>query len=277
MLKITHNAGFFSCCTIILEETINYFNREKRLPEVVDTAVSFHMYKPPNKYGLDIKCDYFEINEDKQIEYVHDLYLTNENDEQQFSDYKKLNFSMIQPFIDKYFSPSKRILALIYNMEKKYAIDYANTCAIFYRGNDKCTETILPSYEEFVKKANELRLTNPTIKFWIQSDETEFLQHMKSHFPDSIIMNEEIRHMSKVQNSVDNAPGSINYMYSKYFLGITIMMSKCKHVIANAGNCSLWIALFRGNADNFQEYLVRLPIIRTVMNPFYKESSEVWL
>ena len=48
VLKITHNAGFFSCCTIRLLEIINYFNLNKELPLIVDSSVQFEVYKNEN-------------------------------------------------------------------------------------------------------------------------------------------------------------------------------------------------------------------------------------
>ena len=38
MLKITHNAGFFSCCSCRLSETVEFINSNKRLPDNVDSS-----------------------------------------------------------------------------------------------------------------------------------------------------------------------------------------------------------------------------------------------
>lgn len=34
MIKITHNAGFFSCCSVKLEHITNFINLNKRLPDI---------------------------------------------------------------------------------------------------------------------------------------------------------------------------------------------------------------------------------------------------
>jgi hypothetical protein len=43
-LKITHNAGFFSCSTIALNEIINFHNTYKYLPKV-DRTSQYEAYK----------------------------------------------------------------------------------------------------------------------------------------------------------------------------------------------------------------------------------------
>ena len=277
MLKINHNGGFFSCCTVNLESIVKYFNKEKKIPEKIDSTGQFNMYKPASKINQDIKSDYFDTTSEI-ISYESDIYFTKENDELQFSEYSKLEFDKINPFIRKYFSPSPEIIKIICQIEEKYEIKYDNLCAIFYRGNDKEIETILPSYDEFIQKAKDIREKNPEIIFLIQSDETEFLVEMKKAFPSSIIFYDEIRHVSKKVITVDRlCPPDLNYLYSKLFLAIIIILSKCKYVITTTGNCSLWISFFRGNATGIQQFLSRKKIIWGTVNPYYKESENSWM
>ena len=121
---------------------------------------------------------------------------------------------------------------------------------MFYRGNDKITEIALPSFEEYISKANEILKKEPNIKFLIQSDETDFLDRMRSEFPNNVIFYDEIRHMPKQNSTVDYIYKDLNYSYSLKYLAITLIMSKCKYIICNSGNCSIWIILFRNNTDN---------------------------
>ena len=67
----------------------------------------------------------------------------------------------------------------------------------------------------------------------------------------SFYFKDEIRIINKNNTiTVDKIDTYTNFVYSLKYLAITIMMSKCKYVVCNTGNCSLWITLFRGNADN---------------------------
>jgi len=244
-----HNGGFFSNCSIILDSIIDYFNKNNKLPTNVDTRGALKLYKPNDKINQDIYNEYFNNDCDNTISYetpviyIHSL---------QFYNYKKLNYNNITPFIRKYFSPSIEIQDVILKLENKYNItnNYENICVLFYRGNDKNTETNIPPYTNVFIKANEILSLNPNVKFLIQSDETEFINYFNDVFPTSICFFDEIRHVSKCNSSVDIIMKDKNYEFSKYYLAITIIMSKCKYIVCTTGNCSIWIMLFRGNANN---------------------------
>ena len=45
MLKVTHNTGFYSCCSVRLYHIIEYFNSEKKTPLIVDSSEQFRDYK----------------------------------------------------------------------------------------------------------------------------------------------------------------------------------------------------------------------------------------
>lgn len=255
-LKIIHdNAGFFSCSSVRLDNIVRYFNHYKYLPPILDTSPLYTMYKPldRNNRDQDITHEYF-ITTGDEIKYVGDILY---DMTYQYLDYKTLDYEKICPFVRKYFSPTQKIRDIIRGVEKQYSLDYKNICVLFYRGNDKETETPICGYNDFIVRAREIQKATPQIRFLIQSDETEFINTMTAEFPtNSFYFNNMIRHMYKcATNSVDKVFPNSNYTYSKYFLAITIIMSKCKHVLCMTGNCSLWIALYRENAHNFQQFM----------------------
>jgi len=47
----------------------------------------------------------------------------------------------------------------------------------------------------------------------------------------------------------------LNNKFSKYYLGITIIMSKCNYIICGFGNCSQWIMYYRRNNNNIIQNL----------------------
>lgn len=256
VLNIWQNAGFFSCCSVILHHTIEFFNKYKKIPDVLDTTNTFFWYKPMG-CNHDIRYEYFENEENEEnkenIDYKNPV---DYKEYYQFSNYKHLDYVNILPFINKYFTPSKQIKEIIQTMETKYNIDYNNLCVLFYRGNDKSTETKLCNYNEYIEKANAIKITNPQIQFLIQSDETEFIETMLQIFPDSIYFKDEIRHIHKTDSTtVDKVFRDSNHIFSKYYLAITIIMSKCHMIVCGSGNCSIWIMLFRGNANNVHQIM----------------------
>lgn len=255
MLKLLHNGGFFSCCSTRLHDIIHYYNTHHKLPTSLDSSSQFLFYKPADRLNDDIAYDYFDKNMENSYNINPYTALVNYHEKYQYSTYNDLHFSEICPFVTKYFYPSESISRLIMIMELKYIEDYDNTCVLFYRGNDKLTETQLCSYDDMITQAYIIKEHNPNIQFIIQSDETEFIERMLKEFPQAIYFKDEIRHIKKANTSVDIVFKDQNYKYSQYYLAITIMMSKCKYVICTSGNCSIWIALYRGNSHNIFQYL----------------------
>ena len=253
MIKITHNAGFFSCCSVKLNQITDYINSNKKLPDIVDSSHQFAWYKNDYNNG-DITFDYFENY--NNITDVVIVYPINYIHTYQFTNYSNLDYKNISPLIKKYFSPSVKINEMISTLEEKYTLMYENICVLFYRGNDKNTETTKCSYNEYLHYANKILQQNPKIVFLIQSDETEFIEYMTNRFPNnSFYFKDEIRHMKKCNNTVDKVMKSTAYDFSKKYLAITIIMSKCKYVICSSGNCDIWIMFYRGNNTNVIQYL----------------------
>lgn len=249
--------GFFSCCTVHLEIILDYVNKYHRLPPKIDSTYQFQWYKFPHQWQQDIKSVYFE-DPDTVAEIIdcdNEIKVTNKNVEEQYVCYEYLNYDQLRPFIKKYFSLSAETRSIVSYLEAKYHIQYEDMCALFYRGNDKQVEIELPNYEVYVNRARELLKNNPNIRFIIQSDETEFLMRMSVEFPNHVIFHDEIRHIKKNGYlTVDKIYRHLNPMMSKNFLAIIYLMSQCKYVICNSGNCSLWIALYRGCFENVTQF-----------------------
>jgi len=258
MLKIKYGTGFFSCCSVRLQEIITFFNFYKKLPYRVDSSLQFALYKPIHDKKSDITHEYFDenltnkyvINYKTNINY-HNIY--------QFKNYKNIDIHSLIPFLIKYFSPSIKIKSIVRFMELKYKLtkQYNNICVLFHRGNDKSTETKICSHEEIIRKAKEYFERNPNTVFLLQSDETEFIEKAFKEFPtNSIVFKDEIRHIRKNNNkTVDIIMKDYNHLFSKYYLAITIIMSKCNYIICGSGNCSIWIIFYRGHSNNVLQYL----------------------
>ena len=106
MLKVTHNCGFFSCCSVKLHYIIEYFNKEKNLPEKVDSSEQFLIYKPQHLLFDDITYHFFKEPTNETIDYTKSIqYDWNAT----LRPHSELDLTAIQPFIRKYFSPSDRI------------------------------------------------------------------------------------------------------------------------------------------------------------------------
>jgi len=224
----------------------------KELP-IVDSSNQFHLYKGTQYKGQDIIYQYFNNNPltlafKEPIEYTH-FY--------QYLPYNTINFAAIGDILDIYFEPSHTVSNIITNMEQKYSLNYSNICVLFFRGNDKLTEIERPTYNDYIIRAQKIKAENPDIQFLIQSDETEFIKRMLEEFPNSIIFHDEIRHMEFMPLSIDKIDYDKNLDFSLNYLAITIIMSRCKFVICNSGNCSIWICLYRKSSENVDQIITK--------------------
>jgi hypothetical protein len=263
-LVITHNAGFFSCYTIRLLNVLSYFNKYKQCPKIIDSSKQFKDYKL--NQNKDYTCEYIKLNNSIIIKYYNDIKITNEDKEEQFSNYKNINFNDIEPFINKYFSPSDNILNIVSKLENKYNLDYENIAVFYYRGTDKYIETNRCDYNEYIDKAIEIKKEFPLIKFLITSDEINLIYLFKNNFPETIIFEEILNNMNR------------SFLHSQLFLSNVLIMSKAKHIFCTSGNVSLWIILFRGNNNNIYQYLEPNEYIYGVKNKDYDKNRTIfWL
>lgn len=271
---VNHNAGFFSNCTVCLVDLIESIAYLKNTNVELDTRNTFQFYKNAEK-NSDIGSEYFKKTYNKNVDIVYEKVETGIC----ISPYKTLMFDKLTPYIGKYFSESDKVKNIISMMEKKYKIDYENTCCVFFRGLDKFLETGVPEYDIFCDKAKNITNNENNIRFLLQSDETEFFDYAKNIFTNNLIFNDEIRHMKHSKTILEYSLNkNDNFKYSLYFLAVVIIMSRCKYVICNTSNVSLWIALFRGNTNNFHQYLRQIPKFHNVaVNPLYDSSvKDVW-
>ena len=246
---VNHNWGFFSCCSVRLNSIVDHINEHHTLPEV-DSSMQFAWYKQDP--SVDVTFEYF-VNYKKLGTTVSPPIHYHES--HQYCDYSTLEYTKLVPLVKKYFHPSAEIEFTAQMIEYKYNLDVENTCVLFYRGNDKCTETSLSSYEEYLAPIQSILEKHPTIKFLLQSDETEFLEYMDKSLPGKCFyFKDEIRHIQKSNTTVDKVFPSTNFLFSKYYLAITLLMSKCKYIVCGSGNCSIWIMLFRGHCKNVYQY-----------------------
>jgi hypothetical protein len=251
MIKITHNAGFFSCCSVKLHEIVKFINSNKRLPDNVDSSKQFSWYKKnPNE---DITFDYFENYENvPDVNIVHPI---NYDHNYQFKNYANLDYKCITPLIKKYFSPSAEINEIVNTIEKKYNIVYDNTVAVYYRGTDKIKETQLATFDDFYNQIIKIVNINENIKIILQTDSSQFIDYINKKKMKNVVIIDENK-TSYTNKGIHNEQSSYtNYYDMLNFLSTIIILSKCKYFICSSGNCSIWIMLYRGNNKNVIQYL----------------------
>jgi hypothetical protein len=272
-LVVTHNAGFYSNCTIRLKRIIDFYNKNKIYP-IVDSSQQWEFYK--DSPG-DITPYLFDSDEYEYpvIEKHIDFFESNED---QFLEFNKLDYKNISILVDKYFKPSKHIIEILNSLISKYNIDLEKTISVCYRGNDKQKETNLPSYDDMMQKIDEVKSKYPDNRILIQSDEIEFYNFVLSKYSDSIYFNEILK-MQKNPNTAIQYHVSIGNRLnqSMIFHAILLIISKSSKVIVNSGNVGMWICFYRKKFDNVYQYLNHKEYIYGVYNNNYKKMESNWI
>ena len=245
--------GFFSICTFILVSILKFKETSDKLPVPFNYLQLFWFYQPSKEFTVDIMKECFEEKcvADMRMKETPRLIMGSSGQK-----YNKLKLNLLNRLVSAYFTPSTNIKEIINTIEKKYLIDYENTCTIYYRGTDKKVETGLAGYDEFFNKAEEILQKNPNIRFFLQTDEIEFATAFQEKFTNNF----SIDGLTMVHsNNSDGPHGSLprpkRVAHAVLFLAAVIIMSKTKHVITSSGNAALWIVLYRGNVRNVQQYL----------------------
>lgn len=260
MLKTSWNSGFFSCCNVKLYKLVKHFNIHRSVPTCIDDSELFDMYKPSSYACQDITHHFFRPRDDVHIDFSGTLQIMDNGVEDQFSPYSGLHFSVVKPFIDKYYSPSQPILDLQKGLIDKYTIDTTTTCAIYYRGTDKYKETYLGSFGVYAAKMTEIIQTNPDIQIILQSDSYPFMEYMFQYADTHGIQNNIIAFEENVTTTTDQGIHILQgankaYQDIQHLFASMLVMAQCKYIVCSSGNVSMWMMYYRGHADGVYQYL----------------------
>lgn len=257
ILQLEHNAGFFSCCSVKLQNIIDYFNTYQCLPDIVDGSKQFALYKSlgQNNNQEDITFDFFEHYDTTNIDIPYNARISNFPINDWLAEYKHLNYTSVQPFIEKYFKPTKEILANYEQLISESEIDVNNCIAVYIRGTDKYMDTALGSHDEYYTKIQQVIDMNPSCQVLLQTDDGPFLDFIKEkNIHNLITFNKTaVRYDTNGAHMIsEDQPQHYNDM--KYLLAIFLIISKCKYILCNSSNCSVFIMYYRGNATNVYQY-----------------------
>lgn len=248
-----HSAGIFSNYSVRLEQLLQYYNKTKRLPDEYDCSEQFGHYK--NDGSEDLSSLLWQP-ERKDIEVPEgEVHFTDEDIYYQFCNYKNMHFDKLNPFLRRYFSTSDLILRKVQYLMDTYDIDTDNTCAIFYRGNDKITETDRIPYKDFLDRAKQVRHMNPNMRFLVIPDETEFLEAFKNDFPEALCM-DETGHIKRNDGTAVfyQLPRGERGIHLIWYVATVILISQCKNIITHTGNGGLWALLYRSHGDGVYQW-----------------------
>jgi hypothetical protein len=249
-LAIKHTpSGLFSECSIRLYRIIDYFNRNKKLPERICSKQQFLLYQ--DEPETDVAKILFLPREYIHIDYRHRIDFHYET---QYSNYRQLAFKDLQPFLERYFTPMARVTDRIGGLIQRYKLNFSNIIGVIYRGNDKVTEIQLAPYELFFEKAAEVLKRHPTMRFLVQTDELEFRNEFCLRFPNSFFF-ETLPPIPRNPGSVIRPPVADRIGFAIEVLAAFRCLARTAHLITGSGNVDNWTVLFRGHAENVHQFL----------------------
>ena len=257
-LVVSHDFGFFSCCSVKLRSIVDYINQNRKLPENVDSSGLFSIYKPN---GIDdITYDFFQIPTNSDYVYKHNLEY---GDWHQLHKYYTLDFENLQPILKLYFEPSQRIQTVSRDFLLRYGISYERCIGLYYRGTDKCSETKIDSFESFYTKLNELleNIHLENVQILLQTDTTQLEEYITSKMKHDtkhsckLVIIKELLSSSTIAGIHNERTRQQNYNDITNLLSIVTILSKCKYILCTSGNVSCWIMLYRGNTKNVYQNL----------------------
>ncbi len=232
-LVLTHDFGFFSNCSVLLEEI-----QRMDEPFVIDTTASFSLYRSASTTDVHEKC--FEPVAGMPIRKVHfDRWMC-------AFDYPSLPLAAFSPSVTRWFTFRGFIKERSIALEERYGIDPERTLAVFCRGTDKSTETALADPAEIARLVNRFGADHDSII--VQTDDETILERLTEEIAFEVVTFTELP-----RYSADADPHLASQFHDAEllddFLSAVLLLSRCRTVIVTTSNVSLWIALLRGNSD----------------------------
>lgn len=156
------------------------------------------------------------------------------------SEINGINRHLAHHLIDKYIHLKPHIVKKIDDFKSKH-FENSYVIGVHYRGTDKVTEARPVSYSYMVRSIkNALDASGKkNIKVFIATDESAFLNHMKSIFKSAVICVEgHMRSASKKRpiHLTNNDP----YKCGEDAIVDTYLLGECDVLIRTASNLSLW-------------------------------------
>ena len=167
--------------------------------------------------------------------------------------YREVNLASYGPFINRYFSPSDRVLDRYGHFIQSYGLDLSNTIAVNIRGTDKHTEVEPPPISTYLRLAEEALSEQPSSKILLVTDQQQYLDVFLRKFKSSLLSLDELPTtfsdvvIHKLLKKNQREDFGIN------FLATVLLISQSGKVITHTGNGALWTSLFRGRTKGLTQ------------------------
>jgi hypothetical protein len=242
-LKLLHDAGFFSNCTVTLQNLTVLHPTDGHIEVIWPTQ---KMWRNSNGSRKNLFNDYFKPKNRSQLIRMQFVPRFNYH-----GFYEDLHFEKLNPYIRNYFSPSFLVESQIQQFLDKYCICPDKTIGVCYRGTDKVMEVPAISPSRYLSEVKNLLKKHTDLRVLVQTDQKQVRDYFLSEIGPAAFYLEEmpVTCSSSAMHFADEKTIS-NFELGINLLAAVKILAQCKYLISHTGNVSLWIFLYRGSARN---------------------------
>ena len=242
-LKLLHDAGFFSNCTVTLQNLTVLHPAEGHIEVIWPTQT---MWRNLNGSRENLFNDYFRPKNRSQAKRMQFVPRFNAH-----GFYEDLHFKKLNAYVHNYFNPSSLVKSRIQQFFEKYRICPDRTIGVCYRGTDKVFEVRAISPSRYLSEVKKLLKKHTDLRVLVQTDQKQVRDYLLSEIGPAAFHIEEM----PVTCSSSAMHITTEKTISNFELGINLLaavkiLAQCKYVVSHTGNVSLWIFLYRGSARN---------------------------
>lgn len=234
---VNYGTGLTSCLSVRLSEVCEHRRKYGTWPDEVDSSAQFFWYR--NDGDGDISGIYlrgYDRPDDMIESSFHHMW--------QFHWYDDIDLYSNHLLANLICPPSIGVSVRADALRPFVQ----NRCAVVYRGNDKAKEIPPTPYEAMTDIARQSGFT----KFFLQTDDENFLQHFKMQFPDTLFLNSLPRIQSNHDKYVMPVTGKKDFAFE--FNSVLLSLKYADGLITNTGNVGLWCVLYRGTLENTWQF-----------------------
>lgn len=253
-LRLRHRAGFFSICSTLLDSILD-LHRCGIVAEQVDCSSSFVDFRGAGD-DVDLYQRLFRADPTAQLHADqvprfrpvghHHLH------------YRDLDFPAVAPYLRRYFQPSDATEAMHDALLARRGLDPTRLIGLCWRGTDKHREVPPTDVSAYIALADRLLATDPTLRVLVQTDQVQARDAVVAHFGERCVFFEEmpVTDGAVVMHRLDleRLYGMPREDFARTLLASVLAVASCRHLITHTGNVGLWLALFRGSAENLYQF-----------------------
>ena len=245
-LKLLHDAGFFSNCTVTLQNLTVLYPVDGHIDVIWPTQ---KMWRNAGSNGQNLFNDYFEPQDRSSAKEMQFVPRFNYH-----GFYEDLRFNKLSPYIYNYFNPSPLVESRIQQFFEKYQICPARTIGVCYRGTDKSFEVPSITPSRYLSEVQQLLHKHPDFRVLVQTDQKQVRDYLVNEIGPAAFYIEEMPVTSSVSamHITSDKPMS-NFELGINLLSVVKILAQCEYLVTHTGNVSLWIFLYRGSSRNCRQ------------------------